>query len=141
MDKNVSGRSVPPPVRPQMRSFDLNSGNALCEKARLQNRAFGPLPRDGAAALPEEPAMDPFAHHTPGLESPATRIAGIVPDDAAQLPFATRALAAETSGHVQVVTVAGDTGRIFLTAGVPFPIRVLQVMATGTTVTGLVALA
>jgi hypothetical protein len=85
--------------------------------------------------------MDLFAQHTPGLESPATRIADIVPDDVAPLAFATRAIAAETSGHVQVVTVAGDTGRFFLNAGMPFPIRVRQVMATGTTATGLVALA
>lgn len=85
--------------------------------------------------------MDLFEQHTPGLESPATRIAEIVPDDAAPLVFSTRAIAAETSGHVQVVTVAGDTGRFFLTAGMPFPIRIKQVLATGTTATGLVALA
>lgn len=85
--------------------------------------------------------MDPFAHHTPGLESPATRIAEIVPDDSASLSFATRALACDATGYVQVVTVTGDTGRIFLAAGVPFPIRVSQVMATGTTATGIVGLA
>jgi hypothetical protein len=85
--------------------------------------------------------MDPFAQHTPGLDSPATRIADIVPSDTAPLAFATRALAADASGYVRVVTVAGDTGRIFLAAGVPFPIRVSQVLATGTTAGGLVGLA
>jgi hypothetical protein len=85
--------------------------------------------------------MDLFAQHTPGLESPATRIAEVVPNDATPLAFATRAIAAETSGHVQVVTVGGDTGRVFLVAGVPFPIRATHVMATGTTASGLVALA
>lgn len=85
--------------------------------------------------------MDPFEHHTPGLESPATRLSEITPNDSVPLAFATRALAADTSGYVQVVTVAGDTGRIFLTTGVPFPIRVSHVMATGTTASGLVGLA
>ena len=84
--------------------------------------------------------MDLFAQHLPGLESPATRLAAIVPDDTTPLVFATRAIAAETSGLVQVVTVAGDAGRIFLSAGVPFPIRATHVMATGTTATGIFAI-
>lgn len=85
--------------------------------------------------------MDLFAQHAPGLESPASRISEIVPNDATPLAFATRAIAVDTSGYVQVVTVGGDTGRIFVTAGMPFPIRATHVMATGTTATGLVALA
>jgi hypothetical protein len=85
--------------------------------------------------------MDQFAHHTPGLESPATRIADIVPSDSAPLPFATRALAAAAPGYVQVVTVSGDTGSLYLAAGVPFPIRCSHVLTAGTTATGIVALA
>jgi hypothetical protein len=42
---------------------------------------------------------------------------------------------------VPVVTVNGDTGRVFVAAGVPFPLRVSQVMATGTTATGIMGLA
>lgn len=85
--------------------------------------------------------MDQFAQHAQGLESPASRISEIVPSDTTPLPFATRAIAAETSGYVELRTVSGDTGRIFVTAGAPFPIRATHVMETGTTATGLVALA
>jgi hypothetical protein len=84
---------------------------------------------------------DLFKNHQASLESPASRLAVVTPSDTEVLPFATRAITAETAGHVQVRTVAGDTGRIFMAAGVPFPLRVDQIMATGTTATGLVALA
>lgn len=85
--------------------------------------------------------MDLFEDYTPGLESPATRLAEIVPNDADELAFVTRAVTVETAGHVQVLTAAGDTGRVFLAAGIPFPIRVRQVFATGTTADGIVGLA
>lgn len=85
--------------------------------------------------------MDQFENHTPGLESPASRLTEVVPDDSTPLSFVTRAITVETSGHLQVVTSGGDTGRIFVAAGIPFPLRVKQVMATGTTATGIVGLA
>jgi len=85
--------------------------------------------------------MDPFKNFTPGLESPATRLAEITPNDTTDLPFLTRAITAETAGYVQVITADGDSGRIFIAAGVPFPIRISRVLATGTTVSGIVGLA
>lgn len=85
--------------------------------------------------------MDQFEHFAPGLESPASRLQPVVPSDTTPLDFVTRAVAVETAGHLQVVTVGGDTGRIFVAAGVPFPLRVTQIMATGTTATGIVGLA
>ena len=85
--------------------------------------------------------MDQFKHHAQSLESPATRIAEIAPSDTADLAFVTRAISVEQAGYLQVVTVAGDTGRVFVAAGVPFPIRVALVLATGTTATGIVGLA
>ena len=85
--------------------------------------------------------MDPFQNHTQGLESPATRMVEIVPDDANDLPIVTRAITVEAAGHLQIVTVSGDTGRIFVAAGIPFPIRVRRVLATGTTAGGIVGLA
>lgn len=84
---------------------------------------------------------DIFKDHQSGLESPASRLAEIVPDDNAPLPFASRAIVAESPGHVHVTTVSGDTGRVFLSAGVPFPLRATRIMATGTTATGIVVLA
>lgn len=85
--------------------------------------------------------MDPFKDYTQGLESPATRLAEIVPDDVNDLAFVTRAITVATSGHLQVTTAGGDTGRFFLSAGVPFPIRVRRIFVTGTTAGGIVGLA
>ena len=85
--------------------------------------------------------MDQFKNHTPGLESPASHLFEIAPDDAADLPQVTRAITVAASGHLQVVTAGGDAGRVFVAAGVPFPLRVRQVLATGTTATGIVGLA
>jgi hypothetical protein len=85
--------------------------------------------------------MDPFEHHTQGLESPATRMVEITPDDASDLTVVTRAITVEVAGHLQIVTAGGDVGRIFVAAGIPFPIRVRRVLATGTTAGGIVGLA
>lgn len=85
--------------------------------------------------------MDQFENHAPGLESPASRLFAIVPNDAETLACVTRAIAVDSDGYVQIVTSSGDTGRIFVAAGAPFPIRVVQVMASGTTATGIVGLA
>ena len=85
--------------------------------------------------------MDLFENHAQSLESPATRIAQIVPSDTDSLPFATRAIAVDTAGYLEVVTSAGDSGRLFIAAGAPFPVRVIRVLATGTTATGIVGLA
>jgi hypothetical protein len=84
---------------------------------------------------------DAFEHHTPGLESPASRLASVTPDDATDLAWATRAIAVATNGNVQITTVDGHTGTIYVAAGVPFPIRAQRVWATGTTATGIAALA
>ncbi|MEM8871278.1 MAG: hypothetical protein AAGE38_12815 [Pseudomonadota bacterium] len=85
--------------------------------------------------------MDQFENHAPGLESPAFRLFEIAPSDTDALALVTRAISVETPGHLQVTTAAGDTGRIFVAAGIPFPLRVTQVYATGTTATGIVGLA
>ncbi|ABD57175.1 spike base protein, RCAP_Rcc01079 family [Jannaschia sp. CCS1] len=84
--------------------------------------------------------MDYFKTHQTGLESPATHLIEVVPSDSAPLAFVTRAVTVEAAGYLQVVTAGGDTGRIFMAAGVPFPLRVTQIMATGTTATGIVGL-
>lgn len=84
---------------------------------------------------------DHFANHVPGLESPAIRVAEITPSDTANLAFVTRAICVATEGFVRVTTVAGDTGRVFVAAGAPFPIRASRIWATSTTATGIVGLA
>lgn len=84
---------------------------------------------------------DAFDEHSPGLESPATRLAAITPSDSQDLAFATRAVTVAQAGSVRLTTVGGDTGTLYLLAGVPFPIRVNRIWATGTTATGIVGLA
>lgn len=84
---------------------------------------------------------DLFHNRTSGLESPATRLAGVTPDDAADLDFATRAIAVGAEGFVQLTTIAGDTGRVYVVPGAPFPIRARRILATGTTASDIVALA
>lgn len=83
---------------------------------------------------------DKFANHHTGLESPATSLAAVTPDDGNDLPWVTRAISVATSGMVRVTTTDGSQGEIFVAAGVPFPIRAARIWATGTTATGLVAL-
>lgn len=84
---------------------------------------------------------DIFATHQAGLESPATRLSQITPSDNEDLAFATRAVAVGADGYVRVTTVAGDTGSIFIPAGMPFPVRVKRIWASGTTATDIVGLA
>ena len=85
--------------------------------------------------------MDPFEHHSQGLESPATRLLEVTPDDSNDLAFIARAISVEAAGYLEVITAGGDTGRVFIAAGIPFPIRVRRILATGTTASGIVALA
>jgi hypothetical protein len=83
---------------------------------------------------------DPFEHHMPGLESPATLLLEVIPDDAADLPLPSRALNVTQSGTVQVTTTGGSTATIFIAAGTGFPVRATRVWATGTTATGITAM-
>lgn len=83
---------------------------------------------------------DLFKNHIPGLESPATHLQSIVPDDATDLAMTTRAVAVGHEGFVQLTTIRGDIGRVFIVPGAPFPIRACRIWATGTTATEIVAL-
>lgn len=83
---------------------------------------------------------DPFDGATTGLESPALHLAPVVPNDSTDLVTPSRALAVSQSGLVQITTITGQTGTVFVAAGVPFPIRVRRVWASGTTASGIVAL-
>lgn len=84
------------------------------------------------------PATDTYKNVFPGLESPITRAAAVVPDDVTDLPHVTRALHVGTGGDLRV-TLSGGQAVTFpdLAAGW-HPIRVARVHATGTTATGLV---
>lgn len=86
-------------------------------------------------------SKDAFAAMTPSLESPATMIEAIIPDDEGELVNVTRAINVETSGVVRMVTVDGAVGDVFIVAGATFPVRARRVLATGTTATGIRGLA
>ena len=85
--------------------------------------------------------IDLFKHNVTGLESPVTHLESVTPDDAADLDFASRAIAVGTEGFVNLTTIDGSTGRVFVVPGAPFPIRARRIMATGTTATDIVVLA
>lgn len=85
-------------------------------------------------------ATDRFSAFSSGLDSPATEILEILPDDAAELPQAVRALNVAGAGTLRVETVAGSIGSVYLAAGGVFPLRVRRVFATGTDATGITGL-
>jgi hypothetical protein len=83
---------------------------------------------------------DRFQDHTAGLESPASGLLPVTPDDGADLQTASRALNVAQSGFVRITTVEGQTASVHIAAGIAFPVRVTRVWQTGTTATGIVAL-
>lgn len=83
---------------------------------------------------------DPFETFRSGLNSPATKLVPIVPDDGADLPEFVRSICVASSGLVQVTTTGNTTATIFAAAGAPIPVRVRRVWATGTDATGIVGL-
>lgn len=85
------------------------------------------------------PQVDPYLYHGAGLSDPAIYAAAITPSDSADVPTVPRALYCTGDGNV-VVTMrnGGDPVTLPMIAGVPLPVRVSRVWATGTTATGIV---
>jgi hypothetical protein len=83
---------------------------------------------------------DRFEDLTPGLQSPASHMLAVIPDDATDLSMTSRALNVAQSGLVQVTTTGGTTETVYIAAGSAFPVRATRVWATGTTASGIVAL-
>jgi hypothetical protein len=83
-------------------------------------------------------AVDPFPNNVLGPTAPAENGFAITPHDTNELAFITRALVAyTTAGLIDVVTVKGDTVRIYLALGVPFPIRARIVKTTSAVAAGI----
>ncbi len=62
----------------------------------------------------------------------------ITPHDTNELAFVTSALVAyTTAGLIDVITVKGDTVRIYLALGVPFPIRARIVKTSAAVAAGI----
>lgn len=84
----------------------------------------------------------PFSDYARSPVGALTRAASVTPDDAALLPFETRAMILSSGGDVcaefadgQVCTLVG------LRAGVLYPFALIKVKADGTTATGVTVLA
>jgi hypothetical protein len=81
--------------------------------------------------------MDKFAAYSSGLDSPASDVFPITPDDDTDLAVATRAIRAETGGNVVLVAMAGPERTCRFADGETRAIRATRIKATGTTATGL----
>lgn len=85
---------------------------------------------------------DRFADFQPSLSGPASTGFAVVPDDAADLPEATRALYVGIGGDLAVTMLSG--AELVLTGladGSLLPLRVIRVRATGTSAGAIVGLA
>lgn len=84
------------------------------------------------------PINDTFSAHQNSLTGPICGGFDIAPNDSSDLSEMTRALMVTTSGDVSVRLKNGSalilTG---LSSGVIYPFRVMRVLATGTTATGI----
>ena len=86
-------------------------------------------------------ATDTFKHNTISLDSPAHHADAIVPDDQTDMAFTSRALFVGQGGDLTVHMVGKTEPITFRNLPVCLlPIRVDRVLATGTTVTDIVAL-
>lgn len=83
---------------------------------------------------------DAFENFAGGLESPASHLQAVTPNDTADLPRTSRAVNVSTTGDVRLTTVDGTTATVHVAAGIAFPVRASRVWATGTTATGIVVL-
>ncbi len=84
---------------------------------------------------------DEFSHHSETLTAPATAAEALMPSDTVPLTFVTRALYVGQGGDVTLRLRSDDVVVLRnLQAGVIYPLRIVQVMATGTTAADLVGL-
>jgi hypothetical protein len=81
--------------------------------------------------------MDKFAAYSSGLDSPASDVFPITPDDDTDLAVATRAIRADVGGNVVLVAMAGPERTCRFADGETRAIRATRIKATGTTATGL----
>ena len=86
-------------------------------------------------------AIDNFATHQAGLDSPYANGADVTLHDTNELTVVSRALmATTTAGKVTVVLVSGDTCNVYLPLGVAVKVRARIVKSTSATAAGVTAL-
>jgi hypothetical protein len=85
--------------------------------------------------------MDDFENFQDSLTSPASAAEAITPSDDTALSHTTRGVFVGQGGDVTLRLISGDVVTLSnLQSGIIYPLRVDQVMATGTTATALVGL-
>lgn len=86
--------------------------------------------------------MREYKNYHPGLVAPPSRAVAITPDDDTDLDFVTRGIYVAAEGDIRVDTLGGDTAVFTSFPGQSILIgQYTRVYDTGTTATGLVALA
>ena len=84
------------------------------------------------------PIPDQFDDFSNSLTGPICGGFDVTPDDSVNLPMMTRALMVTGAGDVAVVLKIGDAITLpGLAPGVIYPVRVVRVLVTNTTATGL----
>lgn len=85
--------------------------------------------------------MDEFENFQESLTSPAVAGEVITPNDVTPLQHATRCIYVGASGDLTARLVSGDVVTLSnVQAGIIYPLRIDQVLATGTTASALVGL-
>jgi hypothetical protein len=83
---------------------------------------------------------DRFKSFSDGLSTPATDAATITPSDTVPLDVTTRAVFVGTSGNLAVIMAGGESVTFVNVPVGVLPIRVTQVMDTGTSADNIVAM-
>ena len=84
---------------------------------------------------------DSFKNHAQNLTGPPQNAVPVVPSDTGSLAFITRALYVGGTGEVAVRMQGGQTMTFSnMQGGVQYAMRVEQVLATGTTATGIIGM-
>ncbi len=85
--------------------------------------------------------IDEFSKYSRSLVSPPESAAAITPDDMSDISHVTRALYVGGGGHLRVKMLGGETATFAnVPSGTLMPLRVLRVLATGTTATAILGL-
>jgi hypothetical protein len=84
---------------------------------------------------------DEFSNQTTSLTAPVTKSEVITPNDAQTLNHVTRGLYVGQGGDVTVRMLSGEVTTLAnAQSGVLYPLRITQVLATGTTATNLLGM-
>lgn len=87
------------------------------------------------------PISDPFQNHSVGLQAPLTAAFDIIPADGTDLAVLPRAVLVGSGGDLAVQFPDGGSVVLRdLAPGTLYPLRVMRVLATGTTAAQIVGL-